>query len=111
MVLFTACVCVATVTAHTTPDAGESTTDSSLETDAKDVPAVRFDPVKQDIEGWTVWVEPALLEDGKHAEEGELALKMLANHLQRVKILIPEVSLKKLQEVEIWIEHKHPRLG
>ena len=36
---------------------------------------------------------------------------MLANHLQRIKILIPDESLKKLQEVEIWIEWRHPELS
>ena len=32
-------------------------------------PAVRFDPVVRDIEGWKVHVEPALI-DGAHREEG-----------------------------------------
>jgi len=69
----------------------------------------RFDPVKRDIEGWTVHVEPALL-DGEHKEEGAKALTMLANHLQRIKILVPAGPLKKMQALEIWIEHDHPKL-
>jgi len=55
-------------------------------------PSPRFDPVEEDIESWTVHVEPALL-DGEHADEGVAALKMLANHLQRIAILVPEEPL------------------
>ena len=69
----------------------------------------RFDPVKRDVEGWTVHVEPALL-DGEHKEEGAKALTMLANHLQRIKILVPAGPLQKMQALEIWIEHDHPKL-
>jgi dipeptidyl-peptidase-4 len=76
----------------------------------KSASPVRFDPVVQNIEGWTVHVEPALL-DGEHQEEGGLALAMLANHLQRIKILVPPDRLEKLQTLEIWIEHAHPKLG
>ena len=72
-------------------------------------PAVRFDPVLRDIEGWKVHIEPALL-DGEHRETGAKALAMLANHLQRIKILIPAGPLAKLQTLEIWIEHSHPLL-
>ena len=73
-------------------------------------PAVRFDPVLRDLEGWKVHVEPALL-DGAQREEGAKALAMLANHLQRIKILVPAEPLAKLQTIEIWLEHSHPRLG
>jgi hypothetical protein len=70
---------------------------------------IRFDPIERKIEGWTVHVEPALIE-GEHAAEGEKALAMLANHLQRIRILVPEPQLEKLQTVEIWIEREHPEL-
>lgn len=73
-------------------------------------PAVRFDPVVQKIEGWTVDVEPALLE-GEHADAGGRALRMLADHLNRISILVPEDRLKDLQTVEIWIEYQHPTLA
>ena len=49
---------------------------------------VRFDPLVKDVEGWTVHVDPALI-DGEHQEIGTKALKMLANHLQRIAILVP----------------------
>lgn len=69
-----------------------------------------FEPVIKDIEGWNVSVDPKLLE-GEHAAEGERALKMLANHLQRIIILVPEKQLADLQKIGIWIEYKHPELG
>lgn len=68
-----------------------------------------FTPVRREIEGWKVHVDPAMLK-GEHAEEGALALTMLANHLQRVAILVPAKSLAKLREMEIWIEREHPTL-
>jgi dipeptidyl-peptidase-4 len=71
--------------------------------------AERFDPVLREVEGWKVHVEPALL-DGEHLEEGAKALTMLGNHLQRIKILVPQEPLAKLQQIEFWIEHNHPRL-
>lgn len=68
-----------------------------------------FDPIVKNIEGWIVNVEPRLIE-GELADEGELTLKMLANHLQRISILVPEAHLAKLKKVEFWVEHAHPEL-
>ena len=65
-----------------------------------------FDPVKKNIEGWTVWVDPQLLQ-GEHQEVGTRALGMLANHLQRIAILVPEKQLAALRKLEIWIEYDH----
>jgi dipeptidyl-peptidase-4 len=70
----------------------------------------RFDPVLRDVEGWKVHVDPALL-TGAHRGEGDKAMAMLANHLQRIKILVPARPLARLQQLEIWIEHDHPRLN
>ena len=72
--------------------------------------AVRFDPVKKNIEGWTVLVDPAMLE-GEHAKAGAEQLSMLGNHLQRIKFLLPAKQLKTMQTLEIWIERHHPTLG
>jgi hypothetical protein len=78
--------------------------------DAAEKPsAMRFDPVVQTIEGWTVHIDPALLE-GEHQEQGAHILKMLANHLQRVAILVPAEPLEKMRKLEIWIENSHPTL-
>ncbi len=71
--------------------------------------SIRFDPVVIDIQGWKVHVEPALM-DGEHGEEGAKSLAMLSNHLQRIKILVPSEPLGKLQAIDIWVEHDHPRL-
>jgi dipeptidyl-peptidase-4 len=72
--------------------------------------AIRFDPVLTDIEGWKVHVDPALLDGGAQRENGARALQMLANHLQRIKVLVPAGPLANLQTIEIWIEHDHPTL-
>ncbi|MEM7011181.1 MAG: metallopeptidase [Verrucomicrobiota bacterium] len=68
-----------------------------------------FDPIVKDIEGWTVHIDPALLE-GEHADEGAKALKMLGNHLFFITLLAHEERLKELRSCEIWIEHNHPSL-
>lgn len=70
-------------------------------------PGARFDPVVRDIEGWTVYIEPALLE-GEHAGVGVRSVGMLRNHLERVAVLVPEPALTKLRQVGIWIEVDHP---
>ena len=70
-----------------------------------------IEPVKKEIEGWTVHVDPALLDGGEHVDEGEKALKMLANHLQRISILLPPEPLEKMKTMEIWLEHQHPELS
>ena len=67
---------------------------------AKAPPTVRFDPVVRDLEGWKVHIELALI-DGEHREEGAKAITMLANQLQRIKILVPVELLPKLQTIEI----------
>ena len=76
-----------------------------------DVPAVRFDPVIQQIEGWTVHIEPSLLPGGEHRETGEEAIKMLTFHLHFIALLAPKDRLAKLRKCEIWLEHHHPTLG
>ncbi|WP_286764778.1 MULTISPECIES: metallopeptidase [Rhodopirellula] len=80
---------------------------------AKSVP--RFDPVVREIEGWKVHIEPVLLGEAVSgdgvSESDHRSLTMLANHLQRIQILIPSETLAKLQQVEIWIEEEHPSLG
>jgi hypothetical protein len=69
-----------------------------------------FDPVIKDIEGWTVHIDPKML-TGEHAKAGARALKMLANHLQRIAVLMPIDRLKEMRKLEIWIEHDHPKIN
>ncbi len=87
----------------------EQASPAELDTGKEAAESVRFDPVIKDIEGWTVHVDPKLLE-GEFAGEGARALKMLANHLQRIAILMPEQRLVEMRELEIWIEHDHPEI-
>jgi len=83
------------------------TADDKAETE---IPAVRFDPIVKDMEGWTVHVDPSLLE-GEHAAEGAKALRMLGDHLNRIALLMEKDRLEKLRGCEIWIEQHHPTLG
>jgi len=70
---------------------------------------VRFEPVVKDMHGWTVHVDPALL-DGENSTQGKRALSMLANHLERTSLLVTGQQLKDLRKLELWIEHRHPTL-
>lgn len=85
-----------------------STAAAESDSDSVTLP-MRFDPVVREMEGWKIHVDPALI-TGPNSEEGAKALTLLANHLQRIKILVPAGPLAKLQTIEIWIEHNHPRL-
>jgi len=69
----------------------------------------RIEPIVKEIEGWTVHADPKLLQ-GEHATTGKRALRMLADHLHRISILVPEPQLSKLRTLEIWIEWEHPIL-
>jgi dipeptidyl-peptidase-4 len=68
-----------------------------------------FNPVTKDVEGWQVYIDPALLA-GENQEAGARALSMLANHLQRISIVVPVRPLAALKKVGIWIEYSHPSL-
>ena len=75
----------------------------------QETPSSRFDPVVRHIEGWTVYVDPELLE-GAHRTLGRRALAMLANHLERIAVLMPEDRLRDVRKLPIWIERRHPTL-
>lgn len=68
-----------------------------------------YTPVEQDIEGWTVRVDPQIL-TGEHAKEGAKTLIALANHLQRVKFILDEERVASLQMRPIWIEWDNPKI-
>lgn len=65
-----------------------------------------FNPVVQHVEGWTLYVDPKLLDDD-NAEEDARALAMLVNHLQRINVYMPADRLKEMQTIGIWIEEDH----
>ena len=74
-----------------------------------DEPQAFYDPIEKQIEGWTVKVDPQLT--GERRVEGERAMTALANHLQRVKYIVDPDRVKQLQQLPIWLDWRHPKLG
>lgn len=62
--------------------------------------------ISRNIEGWRVSIDPSLVE-APHEELGKESLKSLANHLQRVRYLVPKDRLAELQTLRIWIDREH----
>ena len=69
-----------------------------------------YKPVIKDVEGWNIAVEPRLLEK-ENKEVADKAFVALANHLQRVKFILPEAKVKELQKLSIRLELNNQRLG
>ena len=69
----------------------------------------QYQPVVQEMHGWTVHVDPALL-TGEHSTQGKRSLSMLANHLERISLLVPGKQLQDMRKLELWIEHQHKTL-
>jgi hypothetical protein len=69
-----------------------------------------YDPVEKQLEGWTLAVDPQLLEE-KNKDVADRAFEALANHLQRVKYIVPKDRLAQLQKLPIWIDLDNPKLG
>ncbi len=65
-----------------------------------------YDPIIREIEGWSVAVDPELLAPANR-DVGQEALTALANHLQRVRYIVPPDRVKQLQELRIWIDWQH----
>src|SRR6056297_1122518 len=68
-----------------------------------------YEPVEKELEGWTIAVDPQLLTP-EHEELYEQAWKALANHLQRIKFIVPADQLEQLMMLRIWIELENPGL-
>ncbi|MAG93323.1 MAG: hypothetical protein CMJ48_06185, partial [Planctomycetaceae bacterium] len=69
-----------------------------------------YDPIEKTIAGWTVLVEPRLLEQ-ENADVADKAFEALANHLQRIKYIVPKDRLARLMKLRIWLELDNPVLG
>ncbi len=69
-----------------------------------------YDPVIKQIEGWAVSVDPQMLQ-GANQEAADKAFTALANHLQRVRFIVPADRLERLQTLPIWIEFDNAKLG
>lgn len=61
----------------------------------------------REVEGWTVHVDPDLLE-GEHKETGDLALRILGQRLHEIVLKLPEEPVAKLKEVPIYLDRAHP---
>ncbi len=64
-----------------------------------------YEPTVKEIEGWTVKVDPQLLTK-ENEDIASQAFTALANHLQRVKYIVPKDRCEQLQKLPIWIELK-----
>ena len=66
-------------------------------------------PVEKDIEGWIIKVDPRLLSK-EHEVFGKACFQALANHLQRIKYILPREKVGELQKLPIALDLDH-RLG
>ncbi len=64
---------------------------------------------RRDIEGWTVHIDDRLLA-GPDKALGDHALRLLANRLYDIKIVVPADKVARLQKVPIWIDASHGKL-
>jgi hypothetical protein len=62
----------------------------------------------QEIEGWTVLVNKALLEQDCD-ELRKLTLRLLEDHLYRITRVVPTEACAKLQKIRIWVERADPK--
>ncbi len=65
-----------------------------------------YDPVIKKVEGWTIEYDPQLLSSPNKAL-GQEATKALANHLQRIKYILPKEKITVLQKLSIRIDLQH----
>ena len=65
-----------------------------------------YDPIEKKLEDWTLAVDPQLL-DEKNKDVADRAFEALANHLQRVRYIVPPDRLRRLQKFAIWIDWNH----
>jgi hypothetical protein len=63
----------------------------------------------RDIEGWAVQVDERLLA-GPDAELGQRALRLLADRLFEIKLVVPADKVARLQQVPLWLDRTHGKL-
>ena len=69
-----------------------------------------YDPIVKKLEGWTIKVDPKLLKNENNELKSQV-FTALANHLQRIKYILPEAKVKALQKLPIWLDYHYERLG
>lgn len=72
-----------------------------------EVEIIRLEHQTREIEGWTVHVDPDLLE-GEHKETGDLALRILGERLHEITLKLPSDPVAKMKEVPIYLDRAHP---
>jgi len=63
---------------------------------------------KRNVEGWTVYVHPALLKRKAH---GDAICRLLQHKLHLVKRYMPEPAVGKLQQVPVYLEQNNPAVA
>lgn len=76
---------------------------------AQDVPALPTSHTERNIEGWTVHIDDRLL-TGPDKAVGDRALRILANRLYDITLVVPADKVARLQKVPIWIDSSHGKL-
>ena len=69
-----------------------------------------YDPIEKKLEGWTIKVDPKLLKN-ENNEFKDQVFTALANHLQRIKYILPAAKVKEMQNLPIWQDHHYEPLG
>jgi 3-mercaptopyruvate sulfurtransferase SseA len=64
---------------------------------------------QRDVEGWTVHIDDRLL-DGPHKALGDRALRILANRLYDIQLVVPADKTARLRKVSIWLDFSHGKL-
>jgi hypothetical protein len=77
--------------------------------DSKSEPAKPTAHAVQDLEGWIVHIDQRLLA-GPDKELGEGAVRLLANRLSDIKLIVPADKVARLQRVPIWLDRSHGEL-
>jgi alpha-galactosidase len=77
--------------------------------DGQDVRPSPKSHTQRDIEGWTVHIDDRLLA-GADKALGDRALRLLANRLYDIKLVVPADKVAVLQKVPIWLDCSHGKL-
>lgn len=71
-----------------------------------------YDPIdhyrERQVEGWRVLVNRRLDCD-RHRDLCHRTIKHLANHLYRIRRVVPRRAVQELRRIPIWVELAHPR--
>ena len=66
--------------------------------------------VTQEVEGWSIVLGPDIRTEDR-LDDRKKAITALANHLQRIKYIVPEDRLEKLLKLPIWLEWHNEKLS